>query len=145
MSETVNPVVLSLLVCDTVSRDLVTRKDSVMGVFSMITSAELPVMLPSAAVFFQITDVHNVCEFEIRITDVSGEREPVFSSGPVRCSSPSPLDVITGTVGIRNLAFAHSGEYRVQFWSQSAILSEARFVVKAQPAEPREFGGFDRF
>lgn len=135
MSEPVNPVVLSLLVCDTVSRDLVTRKDSVLGVFSMITSAELPVTLPSAAVFFQITDVHGACEFEIRILDVAGEREPVFSSGPVRVSSPSPLDVITGTVGIRNLRFEHDGEYRVQFQAVGAILSEARFVVKSQPAE----------
>ena len=135
MPDPVNPVVLSLLVCDTVTRDLVTRKDSVLGVFSMITSGELPVTLPSAAVFFQITDIHNVCEFEIRIVDVAAEHDPVFSSGPVRVSSPSPLDVITGTVGIRNLQFAHDGEYRVQFLVGGAVLSEARFVIRTQSGE----------
>ena len=125
------PVLLAILVCDTVIEDRRTNKKSLIGLFDRITAAGLPVEHPSLHLFVSLTNGHGVAEGMVRV--VHSETEEVLTelSGPIEF--PDPMTVVEMDFGLHELVFPREGEYRFQLFCNGVLLGERRFVVVVDP------------
>ena len=138
------PDVLALIVCDQIITDRITGKQSLIGMFSRIHAAKFPASHPQLSVFVALTDGRGKTEMVIRIVDGNETRPPlVEGKGAVEFKNPRAIANLA--LQFHGLTFPEPGEYRVQIWSKSTLLREARLELiqlrprkKAAPKEAEE-------
>lgn len=138
------PDVLALIVCDQIITDRITGKQSLIGMFSRIHAAKFPASHPQLSVFVALTDGRGKTEMLIRIVDGNETRPPlVEGKGAVEFKNPRAIANLA--LQFHGLTFPEPGEYRVQIWSKSTLLREARLELiqlrprkKATPKEAEE-------
>lgn len=137
MTDLPPPDVLAVLICDQIITDRLTGKQSLIGMFSRIHSIVFPALHPQLAVFVALTDGHGRTELTIRIVDGNESRPPlVEGKGAVHFQNPRAIANLA--LQFNGLRFPEPGDYRVQLWSGSALLREARLeLVKAVPRPPQ--------
>ncbi|MFH0981062.1 MAG: hypothetical protein V2A79_05940 [Planctomycetota bacterium] len=120
-----HPDVLSLIVCDQIITDRVSGKVSLIGMFSAIHSPRFPVAHPQICVYVAMTDGHGKTPITIRIVDANEARRPlVEGKGTVEFKDPRMIANLA--LQFHGLTFPEAGQYRVQIWSGSTLLREAR-------------------
>ena len=131
------PDVLAMLVCDQIITDRMTGKQSLIGMFSKVHAASFPATHPQLCVFVALTDGHGLTELAIRIVD-SNEARPSIVEGKGTVEFKSPRAIANLALQFHGLTFPAAGEYRVQLWSGSELLREARLeLVQLQPRPPK--------
>ena len=131
------PDVISLIVCDQIITDRVTGKVSLIGMFSAIHSPRFPVAHPQLCVHVALTDGRGKTPITIRIVDANEARQPlVEGKGTVEFKDPRMIANLA--LQFHGLRFPEAGQYRVQIWSGSSLLREARLhLIKAKmPPRP---------
>ena len=138
------PEVLSLIVCDQIITDRLTGKQSLIGMFSVIHAARVPVHHPQLSVFTALTGGHGRVTLMIRIVDANEARRPLVE-GQGQVQFNNPLAVANLALQFHGLVFVEAGEYRVQLLCDGELLREARMrVVQAKPPKapgPESPGG----
>ncbi len=133
------PDVLSLIVCDQIITDRVTGKVSLIGMFSAIHSPRFPVVHPQTSVYVALTDGHGKTPVTIRIVDANEARKPlVEGKGTVEFKDPRMIANLA--LQFHGLRFPEPGQYRVQIWSGSSLLREARLILIKAERPPRSAG-----
>jgi len=129
------PDVLAVLICDQIITDRLTGKQSLIGMFSRIHSRVFPALHPQLSVFVALTDGHGKTELTIRIVDSNESRRPlVEGKGVVQFQSPRAIANLA--LQFNGLRFPEPGQYRVQLWSGTALLKEARLELVPAVARP---------
>ena len=125
------PVLLAILICDTIIDDRRTNKKSLIGLFNQITAVEVPVQHPSLHLFVSLTNGHNVAEGIVRV--VESDSDEVLSEMSGEIEFPDPMAVVELDFAIHDIVFPDEGEYRFQIICNDVLLGERRFVVVVNP------------
>jgi hypothetical protein len=134
-----NPDVLSLIVCDQIITDRVTGKVSLIGMFAAVHAPRFPVSHPQICVYVALTDGHGKTPITIRIVDANDARRPIVEGkGIVEFKDPRMIANLA--LQFHGLTFPEAGQYRVQIWSGSSLLREARLHLVQANLPP----GFQR-
>ena len=128
------PDVLSMIVCDQIITDRITGKQSLIGMFSRVHSPVFPAVHPQLSVFVALTEGHGEVELRIRIVD-SNEARPPIVEGKGKVQFKNPRAIAHLALQFHGLRFPEPGEYRVQLYTGSELLREAR--LEMVPMRPR--------
>ncbi len=131
------PTALALLVCDQIITDQLTRKQSLIGLFSKVHAVGFPTAHPQLAVYVALTDGHGETELIIRIVD-SNESRPPIVEGKGKVNFKDPRAVANLALQFQGLTFPEPGQYRVQLLAHGELLREARLeLIKLErPNQP---------
>jgi len=125
---TVNPDVLSLLVCDQIITDRITGKQSLIGLFSVIHGFRFPLTHPQLCVHASLTDGRGKTPIMIRIADADDARPPIVQGNGI-VEFKNPRAIANLALQFHGLTFPQTGEYRVQLLSNKELLREARLLL----------------
>lgn len=123
MTEYEPPMVLSLLVCDTVITDAQSGKKSLIGLFNSIGAVRYPYLLPRFFIFVSLTN---------------GNGDTVFDL-PGKVPFKTPLDAPEIVFDIQNLVIKSTGTYELQIICDDVPIA-SRLITFRQitPPEPRK-------
>ena len=105
------PMVLSLIMCDTVITDAQSGKKTLVGLFNSIGAVRYPHLLPRFFIFASITNGNGTVEFKIRLK--AGNGDVVFDL-PGKVPFNTPLDAPEIVFDIQNLVIKSTGTYELQ-------------------------------
>lgn len=128
-----SPVCLSMVLCDTVLRDLTTNKCTIVGTYNTVFIAEFPAAA-RLGVFCELTDGNGQSQLELQVVeaatgldDESGD--PVVKHGPIPIDLPSPLHVVeVATAFIAK--FQRPGLYYCELLANGNPIASRRIVVQ---------------
>jgi len=126
------PVLLAILVCDTIIRDEATKKLSLIGLFNRISAAKFPCRHPEMHVFVSLTDGHGTCPAELRLIHRATEQALASLQGMM--TFPDPRSVVEMSFPFRGAQFPEPGEYSFDFYTSGELLGSRPFQVV--PIEP---------
>jgi hypothetical protein len=140
MSElNIHPDVLAMVVCDQILTDQVTRKQSLIGVFSTIHGFRFPLTQPQLCVHLSLTGGRGKTPIVIRIVD-SDEARPPIIEGKATVEFKNPRAIANLALQFHGLTFPQPGEYRVQLYSKDELLREIRMVLLLAKPRPGRSG-----
>jgi len=105
------PFVLAINICDTVFRDELTKKVSLIGLFSTIRSFNFPCRHPSMHIYIALTGGHGRHKVDVRLVRTRDQKPVMGSVGPVEFANP--LQVVEMNIQWNNIGFAEPGGYSV--------------------------------
>jgi hypothetical protein len=122
------PTLLALLICDQVIQDLTTRKHSLIGLFSRISTKTFPCTHPQLHVFISLTDGHGKASGQLRLVrkDVEGEAPPLMQLA-VTFELPNPLAVVELVFNLPNITLPAPGRYSFDFYCNGVLLGSRPF------------------
>lgn len=134
------PVVLAINICDMVIRDELTKKVSLIGLFSLIGSSNFPCTHPLMHVYLALTEGHGKHDMEVRLIRVEDEKLIAGVVGSVEFADP--LQVAELNLIWQNILFEKPGEYSVQIFCKgdSVPIGFRKFHVVRQGAMPLTSG-----
>ena len=136
MTEYEPPMVLSLLVCDTVITDAQSGKKSLIGLFNSIGAVRYPYLLPRFFIFVSLTNGNGDVEFKVRLQ--AGNGDTVFDL-PGKVPFKTPLAAPEIVFDIQNLVIKSTGTYELQIICDDVPIA-SRLITFRQitPPEPRK-------
>lgn len=132
---TSKPIVLSIDICDEIIRDEISKKISLIGLFSQIQTQTFPTQHPSLHVYVSLTNGHRDYKGELRF--VSGEDGRVIASMKGKVPFQNPLQTVELNFAVNNLKFERPGKYRVEFLCDGDPVGSRQFMVSG-PSEKQE-------
>ncbi len=129
------PIVMSINVCDEIIRDEISKKISLIGLFSQIQTATFPAHHPSLHVYVSLTDGHGNYDGELRF--VNENNNSIIASMKGKVPFKTPLQTVELNFAINNLKFEKPGKYRVEFFCDGEPVGSKQFIVSG-PASDSE-------
>ncbi len=121
------PKVLSINICDSVIRDEVTKKVSLIGLFNTIKANRLPYPHPLLHIHVALTNGHGKYVTDVRFVSLD-DNKPLFGmKGDLLFQSP--LQVVELIVCMQNLRFEKAGEYAVEVLCDNTEVGTRKFRV----------------
>jgi hypothetical protein len=128
------PIVLSVNICDTIIRDQLTKKVSLIGLFSRILAPTLPCR-QGMNVYVALTNGHGEPQIEARLVRCHDQETIISVSGPLEFSSP--LEVIELHFVWQRVVFEEYGEYAVDVYcGDTNIHRGSRKLYVVKPEQP---------
>jgi hypothetical protein len=119
------PIVLAINICDTVIRDEMTKKVSLIGLFGVIWAAKFPCRHPLMYIHVALTGGHGKQDMEIRLVRVADNQPIAGAKGSV--DFPDPLQVAELALAWINVGFEKPGEYAVEVYcANSTVAASSR-------------------
>ena len=89
-------------------------------------------------IFFQLTNIHSTSTVRLVIEHADGDLKVLGVEG--RANAPSPLDVVSQKISLRNVPFQKPGKYWVQLLHEGEILIQAPLYLHLwqQGQQPRQ-------
>ena len=123
------PFPLSLILCDAVYEDPVSRKKALIGMFSVLMAQGFPVYHPGFCVHLEFSDCQGSIPLKLRIIDADEERAPIFEMA-LNAQVPDRRAVAAAAFYISGgIVFPEPGEYRIQTFAGDEPLLERRLIV----------------
>lgn len=110
--EAPGPLVLAINLCDTIIRDEVTKKVSLIGLFGVIFSRTFPCVHRQLNIHVAMTGGHGKQEIEIRLVRVHDDKPIIGMRGVMEFKDP--LQVSELAIAWSNVPFESPGKYAVQ-------------------------------
>ncbi len=133
------PVVLSINICDTIIRDEVTKKVSLIGIFNVIKANVFPVSHPLFHVYVALTNGHGIYKTILRIVRVEDSEIILNMDGELNILNP--LQVVELNIGLQDLRFSKPGKYSMQVLCNSEPVGARDFMVIGPPSQlPHTYG-----
>lgn len=121
-----NPLCLAIVLADSIHRDPGSNKHTILGTYSAIFAAELPITQP-ITLYIALTDGRGKTPFEVRIVAMDDEFTPIQRiTGVVEFPDPRMVAELVLQFGVE---LKHSGEYRIQLHTNDEFLVERRLIV----------------
>lgn len=131
MSDMPPPLVLAIVICDQIIRDELTKKLTLIGVFSSITGPRLPVVLSSMHVYAALTGGRGELRSRIRIEHLASEQVVFEAEGPLAFRGPQ--QVVELNVKLPQVTFPQWGPYAVSLYAGPTFLGSRKLVVQPLP------------
>lgn len=128
------PVVLSINICDTIIRDQISKKVSLIGLFGSIRCPSFPARHPKMHVYVSLTDGHGKHKINIRFVSLETGTPVVSMEGEIEF--PNPLQVVDLNLEWNNLKFDKSGVYSVEVLCDNVSIGSRKFNVEGQKQLP---------
>ena len=121
------PSVLSINVCDAIIRDEVTKKVSLIGLFSIIRANSFPCTHPLMHVYIALTNGHGKYQTEVRFVSLE-ENKPIM--GMIgELNFQNPLQVVEMNLCWQRLNFETAGDYEVEVLCDGDRVGARKFMV----------------
>lgn len=131
------PVVLAIVICDLIIRDELTKKLTLVGVFSAIYGAKLPVVLSgSMHLYAALTDGRGEYKSRIVIRHLETETIIFQAEGPLVFQDPQ--QVVELNIKLPQVSFPHWGRYEISLLSEDQLLGSRTFTVRTSNTTPPE-------
>src|SRR5215831_3749962 len=98
MSDIVKPSIQAFLVCDQVIEDSITKKKSLIGLFTHLQAVSFPFQHQQMGLYFCLTDAEGIYHFDIDLVYLNSEQ--------VVCRATLPNIVIGDRLQISDFVFA---------------------------------------
>ena len=121
------PECLSVIICDEIYRDEVSKKLILVGVFNLIKAAAFPVKHPRMTVLFTLTNGQGTYDMSLSIEHASTGDAIAEIKGPLKLQDP--LEIVDFNVELGGLQFPEPGKYWVIVKVNGAIIRQRPFVV----------------
>jgi hypothetical protein len=121
------PTVLSINVCDAIIRDEVTKKVSLIGLFSIIKANSFPCIHPQMHIYIALTNGHRKYKTEVRFTRLDDNKPVAGMIGELNFQNP--LQVVEMNLCWQQLAFDKPGEYAVEVLCEDTVINSRKFIV----------------
>jgi len=127
------PSVVSINVCDSIIRDEVTKKVSLIGLFNTIRANNFPCKHPQLHVYIALTNGHGKYKAEVRFTNADQSKPIAGMRGEL--DFKSPLQVVEINLCWQRLNFPKAGEYIVEILCDDGILIGTRKIIVVGPEQ----------
>lgn len=135
------PSVLSVNICDSIIRDEVTKKVSLIGLFNAIRANRFPCKHPQVHVYIALTNGHGKYKAEVRFTNVEQGKPIAGMTGEFVFKSP--LQVVELNLCWQRLTFEKAGEYIVEILCDDTLIGTRKFIVMGPQQEIPPTSGTD--
>jgi len=112
------PEVLAINICDQVIRDELTKKVSLIGLFSVIRANGFPCTHPLMHIYVALTGGHGKHEMEVRLIRQKDQQPVIVMRGPIQFTNP--LQVAELNFECRNVVFQAPGRYVVEVYCDNS-------------------------
>jgi len=129
----VKPILLALVLCDSVIREAGTGKHSLIGTFNGIFSTSFPCIHPFCSVYIAITEGRGRVPCALRMTSLSSNKLVFDCPGMIEFGGPASVGELV--FQLQNVKFDEPGVYSVEFWADKELLGSRK--VTAQRVEER--------
>lgn len=128
-------ICVSVVVCDDLYRDELTKKMVIVGTFNTISAGSLPARHPKFCVLTTLTNGLGEYQLTVVIEHEKTGNEVFRVGGPF--TMKSPLDVADIDLRIHDLEFPDDGKYWVQIYDGPRIIGQRPILVRvAKPDTP---------
>lgn len=121
------PECLSVIICDEIYRDEVSKKLILVGVFNVIKAAAFPAKHPRMTVLFTLTNGQGTYDMSLSLEHASTGAAIAEIKGPLKLQNP--LEIVDFNVELGGLQFPEPGKYWVIVKIDGAIINQRPFVV----------------
>lgn len=135
MSDLLKPSIQALLVCDTVIEDTMTRKKSLIGLFTHLQAFTFPFQHPQLGVYFCLTDAQGTYQFDIDLVYLNTDQLIAKASLP-GVDIADRLEISDFGINIPALMFPAPGRYEFRLSVNRQVIAQKDFHV-VQAALPR--------
>lgn len=121
------PSVLSINICDTVIRDELTKKISLIGLFNTIRAQRFPCTHTGLHVHVAMTNGHGKYKMEVRFSKLEEDKAIAGIQGDLNFQNP--LQVVELNFSSPPLRFDKPGQYVVEVFCDGAQIQTRKFRV----------------
>ena len=121
------PVVLSINICDSIIRDEITKKVSLIGLFSAIRAKKFPSTHSLFHVYAALTNGHGAYKTSLKIVNIEDSTTILHIDGDLNIIDP--LQIVELNIGLQGVSFAKAGKYSVQIWCNDSPIGSRDFMV----------------
>jgi hypothetical protein len=130
------PTLVSLLICDQVIDDRLTKKKSAIGLFNTVLVPSVPTRIHQLAVMATLTEISGRTPLQLRL--VRDEDNSVLMQTRGHVEAPNPLAMVDLVFAMQGVPIARAGQYAFELLSESDLLGRRRFqVVVGRPRPPQ--------
>ncbi len=124
------PVVLAMILADTVLTDAATGQHTIQGTYHLLAVPGFPFTRPCLVVYVALTGGHGETVMRLRRTDVDDEGPPLLELES-QVDLSDPLAVVELVFTQPRVVFPEPGEYRLQLFGAGKPLLERRLWIVA--------------
>lgn len=129
------PTLVSLLICDQVIDDRLTKKKSAIGLFNTVLVPSLPTRIHQLAVMATLTEISGRTPLRLRL--MRDEDNSVLMQTQGHVDAPDPLTMVDLVFAMQGVPVAQAGQYAFELLSEGELLGRRRFrVVVGRPRPP---------
>jgi len=129
----VKPILLALVLCDTIIREAQTNKLSLIGTFNGIFASNFPCTHPSLSVYIAITEGRGRVPCKLRMTSLENNQMVFELPGQIEFGGPTSVGELV--FQLQQIQFTTPGVYAIEFWADGELLGSRK--VSAQKVEAR--------
>jgi hypothetical protein len=122
------PLVLAMVLADTVLLDVATGKNTIQGTHQALRAAAFPFTQPSIVVYVALTEGRGDTTVQLRLVDVDELHAPLFELQTV-VHFADPFQVREIVFTHPRVVFPEPGEYRLQLFGAGEPLLERRLQL----------------
>jgi hypothetical protein len=132
MSDIVKPSVQAFLVCDQVIEDSVTKKKSLIGLFTHLQGVSFPFQHSHMGLYFCLTDAEGIYRFDIDLIYLNNEQLVCRATLP-NITIVDRLQISDFGINIPSLAFPSPGRYEFRLRMEGHLIAQKDFSVMQMP------------
>ncbi|HEY3320759.1 MAG TPA: hypothetical protein VGP72_09875 [Planctomycetota bacterium] len=130
----VKPILLALVLCDTIIREASTNKVSLIGTFNGIYANTFPCTHYSLSIYIAITEGRGVVPCKLRMTSLDSNKLIFDLPGQIEFSGPTSISELV--FQLQQIRFEHPGVYAIEFWADGELLGSRK--LSAQKIEQQQ-------
>ncbi len=132
----VKPIVLAIILCDTVIREQGTNKLSLIGTFNGIFANNFPCTHPSLCVYIAITEGRGRVQCKLRMIGLD-DNDMIFDlPGQIEFGGPASVGELV--FQLQQIRFPKPGVYSIEFWTGSELLASRKLNVQKVEQQPQQ-------
>jgi hypothetical protein len=132
MTNFVKPSVQAFLVCDHVIEDSLTKKKSLIGLFTHLQSVSFPFQHQQMGLYFCLTDAEGPYQFEIDLVYLNDEQLLCRATLP-NIDIPDRLQISDFGINVPAIVFPAPGRYEFRLLMNGKLLAQKDFNVIQMP------------
>lgn len=123
------PILLSVVICDQVINDAITKRNSLIGIIETISAPSYPARHARLCFFCELTNGRGSVEITVKLVDVDKEDEMMLEQkAPITFEHVHQVQSII--FDLNGIIFPHQGEYRFQVFAGTEFLGERRIICR---------------
>lgn len=127
---------VSMVICDDIYRDELTKKLIIVGAFNNILAGKLPCKHQRMHVLFTLTNGQGNYDVSLSIEHEATGHKIVEIRGPMKIENP--LSIQDNNVALQNVIFQEEGKYWVVLRADEEIIQQRPFTVSRPPKRKDE-------
>lgn len=117
------PTLKSIIICDQIIDDVVTRKKTLVGIFERIFAPQFPMQHGAMGIFFQLTGATGDFDFSMELADLHEDRVLGVAELP-RARMENAAVISSFALVFQGLRFDHPGTYEFRLWCNKELIGQ---------------------